>query len=293
MAAMPSLGKQYISLPKTILLISTKSYFKPEQTLQYIRDLLDEKNGIISEIEVHQADLLFGLIPDFLTIQACGSLLKDAGREHWPIKLGAQDCSPEPSYGAHTGSIVPAALPDLGVSIVELGHAERRRPPLSESDELVSAKAAAACSHGLIPLVCIGERDVPNLSGPLSMAVGTAMRQLSVQIVTVLKAIPLDAPVILAYEPVWAIGAIEPAGVDYVGPVVQSIRAVVDGIEGRTAVTRIVYGGSAGPGLWSGSTNDGNGLGRWVDGMFLGRFAHEISGVKKVVDEVVTTLKDR
>ena len=120
-----------------------------------------------------------------------------------------------------------------------------------------------------------------------------AMRQLSTQIISVLKAIPLDSPAILAYEPVWAIGAAEPAGVEYVGQVVQTIRGVVNSIEGRTAETRVVYGGSAGPGLWSGDTNGGHGLSEWVDGMFLGRFAHEISGVKKVVDEVVATLKDR
>jgi triosephosphate isomerase len=281
----------YSKLPKTLLLISTKSYFKPQHTLQYLRNLLDEQNGIINQVKSQSSSLLFCLIPDFLTIQACSSLLEE--HAPCPIFLGAQDCSHSPSYGAHTGSIVPAALADLGVTIVELGHAERRRAPLSESDDLVAAKAAAACSVGLIPLVCIGETDKPDLSGPLSMAVGTAMRQLSVQVISVLKAVPLDAPVILAYEPVWAIGAAEPAGVDYVGPVVQTIRGVVNSVVGRTGETRVVYGGSAGPGLWSGENNGGNGLGKWVDGMFLGRFAHEISGVKKVVDEVVGSLGDR
>lgn len=279
-------------LPETLLLISTKSYFKPERTVQYLRELLDEKNEIIQQIKSRTSSLLFGLIPDFLTIQACASILDDSSKP-WPMSLGAQDCSPVPSYGAHTGSIVPAALADLGVTIIELGHAERRRPPLSESNELISQKVAAACSVGLVPLICIGETTKPDLSGPLSMAVGVAMRQLSSQILSVLEAVPLNAPFILAYEPVWAIGAAEPAGVEYVGPVVQSIRGVVSSVVGRTGDTRVVYGGSAGPGLWSGETNGGNGLGKWVDGMFLGRFAHEIGGVKKVVDEVVATLHDR
>lgn len=159
---------------------------------------------------------------------------------------------------------------------------------MSESDSLIASKAAAACEQGLIPLLCIGESEKPELSGPLSMAVGNAMRQLETQIVSVLKAIPLDATMILAYEPVWAIGAAEPAGVEYVGPVVESIRGVVNGFEGRTGETRVVYGGSAGPGLWS-----EGGLSKWVDGMFLGRFAHDVSGVKKVVDEVCETLGDR
>lgn len=116
------------------------------------------------------------------------------------------------------------------------------------------------------------------------------MRQLTPQIVSVLEAVPRDAPVILAYEPVWAIGATEPAGVEYVGPVVQAIRECVGTVKGRTGVTKVVYGGSAGPGLWSGKSNGGNGLGKWVDGMFLGRFAHKVEGVREVVDEVLESM---
>lgn len=119
------------------------------------------------------------------------------------------------------------------------------------------------------------------------------MRQLNPQITSLLDAVPLDAPVIFAYEPVWAIGAAQPAGVEFVGPVVQGIRAVVGQVErdkGRTGQTRVVYGGSAGPGLWSGKTNGGNPLGEWVDGMFLGRFAHKIEGVREVVEEVVESM---
>ena len=143
----------------------------------------------------------------------------------------------------------------------------------------------------MIPLVCIGELDKPNLNGPLSQSVGVAMSQLTPQVATVLKAIPHDAPLIFAYEPVWAIGAAEPAGVDYVGPVVQAIRQIANqAVKGRTGEVKVVYGGSAGPGLWSGKANGGNGLGRWVDGLFLGRFAHEISGVRGVVEEVVESL---
>ena len=96
-------------------------------------------------------------------------------------------------------------------------------------------------------------------------------------------------PVILAYEPVWAIGAERPASVDFVGPVVQRIRELVKTVHGRTGETRVVYGGSAGPGLWSGKTDGGNGLAPWVDGMLLGRFAHEIHDLKSVLDEVSAT----
>ena len=157
---------------------------------------------------------------------------------------------------------------------------------LAETDETTAKKAAAVCACSMIPLVCVGEISAPPTHGPMSMAVGNALREIGPQVASVLKAVPLDAPVILAYEPVWAIGAARPAGVDYVGPVVKAIRELVRGVRGRTADTRIVYGGSAGPGLWK----DG-GLGGWVDGMFLGRFAHEITAVQKVVQEVLEERK--
>lgn len=180
--------------------------------------------------------------------------------------------------------MVPSSLRALGCSIVELGHAERRRR-FHETDEITAKKAAAVCACGMIPLVCVGEVSPPSRHGPMSMAVGNALREIRPQITSVLEAVPRDAPVIVAYEPVWAIGAETPAGVEYVGPVVQAIRDVVRNVAGRTGETRVVYGGSAGPGLW----NEG-GLKEWVDGMFLGRFAHEIQGVKAVVDEVVESM---
>ena len=291
MSAQPAPDESYPKLPSTLLLISTKSFFSPSRTLTYLRDLLDPENGIItSHDSLFSADVLFGLIPDFLTIHPCAELLKRNFPDSWPISLGAQDCFWASGYGAYTGEVVPQALKELGVSIVEIGHAERRQL-LSETDDTTAKKAAAICHCKMIPLVCIGETDPPPSDGPMSMAVGNAMRQLLPQITSVFAAIPSDAPVILAYEPVWAIGAQEPAGVDFVGPVVQSIRHVLSDIPHRTGETRVVYGGSAGPGLWSGKANGGNGLGRWVDGMFLGRFAHEISAVKEVVDEVLATIK--
>lgn len=279
-------------------MMSTKAYFSPEHTISYLKTILDPSSGIIP---VPNTDVLFGLIPDFLSLYPCSQLLSEHAKSQstsskhpqlWPLHLGAQDCFWSAEYGAYTGEIVPPALQSLGVTIVELGHAERRKM-LSETDETAAKKAAAASELGMVPLVCIGELGAPDMQGPMSAAVGNAMKQLHSQITSLLSAVPLDAPVIFAYEPVWAIGAAQPAGVDYVGPVVQAIRQVVADFEakkGRTGQTKVVYGGSAGPGLWSGKTNGGNPLGSWVDGMFLGRFAHKIEGVKAVVDEVVESM---
>lgn len=290
MASTPA-PEVYPQLLSTLLLISTKSYFSPVRTLAYLKDLLNPENGIVTQHDLLPSyDVLFALIPDFLAIHPCAEVLKSMS---WPISLGAQDCFWESTYGAYTGEVVPQALKELGVSIVEIGHAERRNL-LSETDTTTAKKAAAICRCKMIPLVCIGETDPPPSSdGPMSMAVGNAMRQLTPQITSVLAAVPSDAPVIFAYEPVWAIGADTPAGVDFVGPVVQSIRQVVSRTPQRTGPTRVVYGGSAGPGLWSGKTNAGNGLGQHVDGMFLGRFAHEIGGVREVFEEVLASMEVR
>lgn len=279
--------------------MSTKSYFSPDHTVSYLISLLQPSSKIIP---IAHNDVLFGFIPDFLSIYPCAQILSDFAKSHpaqvndshpWPLHLGAQDCFWSTEFGAYTGEIVPPALKSLGVTIVELGHAERRRM-LAETDETTAKKAAAASKLGMVPLVCIGELEAPNLQGPMSAAVGNAMKQLDSQIISLLEAVPREAPVIFAYEPVWAIGAAQPAGVDYVGPVVQAIRQVVQAFgatRGRSGQTKVVYGGSAGPGLWSGKTNGGNPLGEWVDGMFLGRFAHKIEGVKAVVDEVVGSMK--
>jgi triosephosphate isomerase len=305
-------GKAWPHLPSKLILTSTKAYFAPSRTIKYLESILDPATNILPLLESHRTEILFVLIPDFLTIYPCSQILASrypprgdeedgASRSEgsavdsssWPLALGAQNAFWSSSYGAYTGEVVPPALSSLGCRVVELNHAERRRL-LSETDETAAQKAAAVTAAGMVPLVCIGEIGKPNLSGPLSQAVGTALAQLKPQIETLLAAVPLDAPVIFAYEPVWAIGAAEPAGVDYVGPVVQAIREVARAaVPGRTAEVKVVYGGSAGPGLWSGRANGGNGLGKYVDGLFLGRFAHQVEGVRGVVEEVVESLSQK
>ncbi|PYH83410.1 Triosephosphate isomerase [Aspergillus uvarum CBS 121591] len=282
----------YLPLPPKLLIISLKMYFTPAQTQEYCRALLSPQNDIVRP-EHHQSKLLLALIPDFLTIYPCAEIIKQweaattAPRTtSSTFLLGAQDCFWE-SQGPYTGEISPAALRALGVSLVELGHAERR-DLFGETDAQTGRKAAAVSAHGMIPLVCIGEITAP---GPVaSQAVGRAVRECEAQVRAVLDAIPADAPVIFAYEPVWAIGKPAPAGVDHIAAVVEGIKAVVMGRSGgtkggRAGEVRILYGGSAGPGLWG-----AGGLGKAVDGMFLGRFAHDIEGVRKVVREVEETI---
>ena len=151
---------------------------------------------------------------------------------------------------------------------------------------MVAQKALAVTSMGMIPLICIGEKTRPP-PGPASMVAGTAMREITSQILVPLRAIPSYVPVILGYEPVWAIGATHPAGIEHVSAVVAAIRETVKGLA-REGETRVVYGGSAGPGLWS-----KGGLAEIADGMFLGRFAHQIEGLKGVIAEVVEGIESK
>ncbi|CRG86819.1 hypothetical protein PISL3812_03831 [Talaromyces islandicus] len=276
----------YPVLPEKLLIISLKMYFTPARTLQYLRDLLNPKNEIV--VAKNRSKLLLALIPDFLTIYPSAEIIRewatslpkeqDEASLPPPFLLGGQDAFWD-ALGAYTGEVSPQSLREIGASIVELGHAERRAI-FGETDEITAKKAAAASAQGLIPLVCIGEISAPGQVA--SQAVGLAVSECEVQIQAVLKAIPAHAPVIFAYEPVWAIGKPQPAGVDHVSAVVAGIRAVVGKREGDV---RVLYGGSAGPGLWG-----QGGLGKAVDGMFLGRFAHQVDGVRKVVREVEETL---
>lgn len=277
------MASNYPVLPEKLLLISLKMYFTPDRTLTYLRDLLNPSNEIVHP--ANRDKLLLALIPDFLTIWPCAQILKEYESRLSPnlttpppFLLGAQDCFWEPQ-GAYTGEVSPASIHALGCSIVELGHAERRAI-FNESDAQTARKAAATCAQHMVPLVCVGEVTAPGAIA--SEAVGQAVTECAVLVRAVLAAIPADAPVIFAYEPVWAIGQPRPAGVDHVAAVVQGIRAVIGA---RPGTARVLYGGSAGPGLWG-----EGGLGKAVDGMFLGRFAHEIDGVRKVVREVEETL---
>jgi triosephosphate isomerase (TIM) len=151
------------------------------------------------------------------------------------IGFGGQDVHPEDA-GAHTGDVSAPMLADLGCRYAEIGHSERRRDH-GESDELIRAKVAAALRWDLTPVVCVGERT----EGPAGRARRIVERQL-LGALGVLAAADLDR-VIVAYEPVWAIGeGARPAAPDHVARVHVAIeRWLAD--RGAT-VRRVVYGGS-------------------------------------------------
>ncbi len=154
------------------------------------------------------------------------------------VRLGGQDCHAAPK-GAHTGDISAEMLKDAGCSHVIVGHSERRSDH-GESDAVVRAKAAAARRAGLVAVVCVGESEAERLAG---QALAVVARQLA-------GSIPPDmgaADLVVAYEPVWAIGTGRtPTGQD-VGEMHAHIRRCLADSVADPAGMRILYGGSVKP----------------------------------------------
>jgi triosephosphate isomerase len=158
-----------------------------------------------------------------------------------PVAIGGQDCHPLPS-GAHTGDISAEMLRDAGAQAVIVGHSERRRD-YGESDALVRAKALAARRAGLTAMVCVGETREERDAGQTRHVVS---RQLD-------GSLPETDPdaaanIVVAYEPVWAIGSGQTPTPSDIGDIHDFIRARLDVRFGEAGHNmRILYGGSVKP----------------------------------------------
>ena len=162
-----------------------------------------------------------------------------AGLAAGRIALGGQDCHPKAS-GAHTGDVSAEMLADAGATHVIVGHSERRTDH-AESDAIVKAKAEAGLRAGLVAIVCVGETEAERRSGRTLDVVGG-------QIAGSLPEGATAANLVIAYEPVWAIGTgLTPTAGD-VAEVHGFIRAALgERLGGEGAGMRILYGGSVKP----------------------------------------------
>lgn len=153
------------------------------------------------------------------------------------VGIGAQDAFSE-ERGSFTGEVSPAMLRDLGVSHVIVGHSERRLA--GESDEVVAKKVQAVLEAGIHPIVCVGEKERDTH--------GLYLDTLKVQIKNSLAKVPkkLASQVIIAYEPLWAIGAKEPMEPSIIEEMTIFIRKVLADIFGQENAlkTTVLYGGS-------------------------------------------------
>ncbi len=203
------------------------NHFEALQTVQKLGYLVPSEATRRVDVSIHPP------FTDLRTLQTC----IDADR--LPFILGAQHCHWE-DQGAFTGEVSPAFLAKLTVRYVICGHSERRQL-FGETDEMVAAKATAILRNGMTPIVCVGETLAEREAGD------TETKVLG-QIDAALGGRPPDvvASMVIAYEPIWAIGTGRTATDDDAQAVCAAIRARVTSLtqEATGAAIRIQYGGS-------------------------------------------------
>ncbi len=157
------------------------------------------------------------------------------------IAVYAQNMHQEDS-GAYTGEVSPAMLNEVGADGVILGHSERRQY-FGETDRDLSLKVPKALACGLTPILCVGETEEEHSRGETES-------KLRLQVQNALESVPVErlAEVVIAYEPIWAIGTGLVATKEHAQDAVAFIRALVEGFDKDAAqAVRILYGGSAKP----------------------------------------------
>jgi triosephosphate isomerase len=200
------------------------------------------------------AGIDLAIFPSFFCVRALADAL--AGTS---VAVGAQDLHWEPN-GAFTGEVSGAMLTDAGATMVIVGHSERRHV-MGESDEIVARKLAAALRARLAPILCVGEllseRDAGNEKAVVERQLASAFQGVAEE---------MAARVVVAYEPVWAIGTGRTAQPDDAEAMHGAVRSWLSAHVGAEAVSmRILYGGSVNAGNAAGLIAREN-----VDGFLVG-----------------------
>ena len=163
-------------------------------------------------------------------------------RQGASLRIGAQNMHFE-SEGAYTGEIAPQMLSSIGVSYVVLGHSERREM-FNETDEAINKKVHVSFSNGLIPIICVGESLEDREAGQTNQIV-------EAQTVKALEGLTKEQAkqVVIAYEPIWAIGTGRTATAEQANETIGYIRSVIERLFGSevSEAVRIQYGGSVNP----------------------------------------------
>lgn len=246
--------------PATLLATSLKMYLDHDQTLEWTRRV--RAIAADSAAANHgRAELV--VFPSFPSLPETARILTDA-----PVAVGAQNMAAA-AAGAYTGEVSAATLAQVGCTYVEIGHAERRRY-FAETPAQVRQKVTLAVEYGLTPLLCVGEDQRSTAADAAATCIAQTQAAIS--------ALPRsqDFSLVLAYEPEWAIGATDSADPAYIREVAAHINHWLRQHELHR--TRLIYGGSAKPGLLSD-------LGEEVCGLFLGRYAHDPQALSTILDE--------
>ena len=206
------------------------NHFEAISTVQRLSYLLHKDDFEVVDVSVH---------PPFTDLRSVQTVLE---ADAVPIALGAQHCHWE-EKGAFTGEISPAFLSKLNVSYVIAGHSERREL-FGETDEMVNTKVKAILAHAMTPILCVGEtlaeREADQTEAKVAGQVRAGLAGLSAEQV---------GGLVVAYEPIWAIGTGRTASSDDAQAVCALVRATVAEVASHEAAVtvRVQYGGSVKP----------------------------------------------
>lgn len=207
--------------------------WKMNKTASESKELINALIPLVSDVT--EVDVV--VCPPFVNVESAAAALKGSN-----IKLGVQNMHYEES-GAYTGEIAPAMLKELGVEYVILGHSERRQY-FGETDEAVNKKVKTALKFGLKPIVCVGETLEEREAG-ITAEVICKQTKMALLGLTGDEA----AEVVLAYEPIWAIGTGKTATADDANDTIAAVRNAVKEVFNQDVAdkVRIQYGGSMKP----------------------------------------------
>ncbi len=247
--------------------VSLKMYFGQRQTLDWCRQVaaIARQHPLVAGGGVE----LF-VLPAAPLIDPVLRIFADVN-----VGVGAQNLSGENS-GPFTGEVSGALLREMGCRYAEVGHAERRRL-FGEDDAAAAAKVAASWRNGLTPVLCVGESAKVPSAEAARACVSEAEAILGRAGAVRPGAVDPARRAILAYEPHWAIGQPEAAPTGHITEVTSALRHWLAS-RPELAGSRVIYGGSAGLGLLGSIRGS-------VDGLFLGRFAHDPAALAAILDE--------
>jgi triosephosphate isomerase (TIM) len=242
-----------------LLAVNLKSYFSVAGSLAWTAAAagVAAAHGAVRDGRARLA-----VLPSFVAIDGC---VRAAGGL---LDVGAQDIGLS-GRGPNTGEVPGVDLVELGCRFALVGHWERRSRQC-ETEAVVRDKVAAAAACGLTPILCIGEPERADARDAVSFCLH--------QVASGLGAAWSGGSLVVAYEPVWAIGGPRPAAAAHVVTVCAALRGWL--AEHYPSVgAQVIYGGAAGPGLLGD-------IGADVDGLFLGRRVHDPRVLTSLLDEV-------
>lgn len=240
---------------KKLILANWKMHLSFKESEKLARDY---------RVQIKNSTAELGVFPDFSALEVVGRNLPTK-----LFKLGAQDLAPY-LKGAYTGEVSATSLKQLGVKYVLVGHSERRQE-FKEKSPLLRLKIQAALEAGLVPILCIGENASQKKAGKTAAVL---RRQLE-EVLFGLR-IEKDDALVVAYEPLWAIGSGKALEASEAEAIQVTIKGVLANLIGR--FPRVVYGGSVSP-------KNAAAFLEWpnIDGLLVGGASLKAAEFKKII----------